>query len=182
MFQYFLTIPCVKYFEYVSPFLGKIFQKLKDHTWRDLKFMNVNNFFTLISFRIIWLSFCYIHAAVEFQIFIFPFYTVAYFAINLPSIVVLFSPFIPYIAHILFGFDIFSINTFDLLTHTITDDLSGNCFSANNLKRILIYQIEPKNKMWALPFMIKRPFSIDDLCVLLLFCYLTLLVGFSSLN
>jgi hypothetical protein len=109
MFQYFLTIPYVKYFEYVSPFLGKIFQKLKDHTWRDLSIMNVNNFFTLISFRIIWLIFCYIHAALEFQIFMFPFCTVAYFAINLPSIVVLFSPFILYIMHILFGFDIFSI-------------------------------------------------------------------------
>merc|ERR1712034_134684 len=181
---YFLTIPYVKYFECTSPFLGKMFHKLKDCAWRDCTNMNVKNFFTLILSRIMWLSVCYIHTTLEFYLFMFPFeffFAVTYFTISSKFKWFFFDPLIPYIVQIPYFSYILSINIniFHLLDKTIENDLTGNLFSTNDLKRILSYHIEPKNKMWALPFMVEREiFSYELYFVLVLLGYLTLFVLF----
>merc|ERR1712034_31680 len=180
---YFLTIPYVKYFECISPFLGKMFHKLKDCAWRDCTNMNVKNFFTLILSRIMWLSVCYIHTTLEFYLFMFPFYAMGYFTTSNSTddasglfffsvtLSIGYSPF-------LYDLNICSINIFDMFINTIKNDLSGNYFPENISKRILTYKVEPQNTMWALPFMVLRQVKVCDLRFLLFFYCSTSFVNF----
>jgi len=79
--RYFFTIPFVKYFEYISPLLGTVFNKLKDYTWQDFRISDLNgnplmdlkNVLKLIPCRIFWIILNLIHAGLEYQIFVLPF-------------------------------------------------------------------------------------------------------------
>jgi hypothetical protein len=162
-FQYFLTILYVKYFEFVSPFLGKIFHKVKDDTWRDCRNMNINNFFDLILSRIMWVMLCYTHAALEYHIFMLPFnavitlHAVLLNFFTLPTIIFFLFPVIPYFMDVRCGSEDYTTNIFALFIETIKNDLSGKHFLAKNSKTFLTYKIEPQNTMWILPFMVERP-------------------------
>jgi len=157
--RYFFTIPFLKYFEYISPHLGKIFNKLKDYTWFDFGNINVFNFVKLIIFRILWIILCYIHAGLEYHIFILPFHVLNYilssFKLETSFFVICMMPLF---FTIIFDRTIFPQNIIiHLLNKTIKNDLRGKLFLAKDSEIFLTFDIEPKNTMWVLSFVVERP-------------------------
>jgi len=173
--RYFFTIPFLKYFEYISPLLGKCFNKLKDYTLCDFRTMNVNNCLQLIFSRILWLMFCHIHASLEFHIFTSPFYAMAYYISNILSSVQPSAAFICLIPLFFIGVCDRIVwprkVIFDLLAEAIENDFNGTFFVAKDSESFLIFDIEPKNTMWALSFIVKRPKS--NFTVLFFIAFLT---------
>jgi len=179
--RYFLTIPFVKYFEYISPFLAKFFNPLKDWLWTalcladtpvyldhhgawvaDSADMYDHNVLKPILLRILWFSFCYLHAGLEFHIFVFPFHVLAYTTYTelMPTKEISYAliSLMSWFFTIMFGLTIFPPNLiFYLLQKMLWSDLRGEPFVAKNSKHFLAFVIEPQNTMWALPFMIERP-------------------------
>jgi len=172
--RYFFTIPFLKYFEYVSPLLGTVFNKLKDYTWQDFRISDLKGnplmdlkdvcFSKVIPCRIFWIILNLIHAGLEYQIFVLPFDFLAYTLFTFTSFNKLEKEF-QFLLCLVFSmyFDgmVFPLNIIsNLFVKTIENDISGNFFLAKDSENFLTFDIEPKNTMWALPFFVKREPSV----------------------
>jgi len=175
--RYFFTIPFVKYFEHFSPLLGICFNKLKDYTWCDLTTMKFNrkkvtksflhskmaqNVSKLILSRILWAIICFTHMSIELCIFTSPFNLVTQYAAPIifsnPGFVTKLMSFMIFFSFVWISDENnFSRNLiFDFFIKTLKNDVCGRRFVAKDHENFLIFKIEPKNTMWALPFVVER--------------------------